>query len=230
MSISRLFDLCAESYDKERRHLIPCYQDFYTTALNIIPFQEARELRVLDLGAGTGLMSAGVSERFPGCHLTLVDLSSKMLQQAEKRLEQYPGKGRHVFQVMNYGTEPLLGVYDLVISSLSIHHLSEAQKQSLFNKIFQHLEPGGLFINADQVLGENEIAQKMYEQMWLREVRASGIPETSLLAAMERMKEDKMSALSTQLSYLREAGFRDISTWYQYYSFVVYSGSKPLPR
>ncbi|HBG20613.1 MAG TPA: class I SAM-dependent methyltransferase, partial [Desulfobulbaceae bacterium] len=56
----------------------------------------------------------------------------------------------------------------------------------------------------------------------------SGISEEALDAARKRMQEDKMSPLSSQLDWLGKAGFDDITAWYQYYSFVIYSGTKPL--
>ena len=43
--------------------------------------------------------------------------------------------------------------YDGVISSLSIHHFEDEAKQALYGRIFQLLKPGGVFVNADQVLG-----------------------------------------------------------------------------
>jgi tRNA (cmo5U34)-methyltransferase len=37
-----------------------------------------------------------------------------------------------------------------------------------------------------------------------------------------------MATLDDQFLWLRQAGFTDIGTWYRYYNFVVFSGTKPL--
>jgi len=227
VSIRKLFDDSAARYDLDRQRLIPCYHDFYNLPLEIIPFHQDRELRVLDLGAGTGLFSAGVAARYPRARLVLVDIAPAMLQVAEERFAGYDA-GRVVFQLLDYARQPLKGVYDLIISALSIHHLTDGDKKALFAKIYRSLEPGGMFINADQVLGENAVAEKIYKCRWLQKVRASGISEEALDAARKRMQEDKMSPLSSQLDWLGKAGFDDITAWYQYYSFVIYSGTKPL--
>ncbi len=227
MSIQELFDRSSETYDRDRRQLIPCYDDFYTISVEIIPFHKDRELRVLDLGAGTGLLSAAVAARYPRALLTLVDLSPAMLRVAEQRFAD--GKGERItFQVMNYCEKPLTGTYDLVISALSIHHLADTAKIDLFGKIHTILEPGGMFINADLVRGENVVAEKICYHTWLRKVREKGVKEETLDAALERTKEDRLSPLSSQMEWLREAGFIDVANWYRYYSFAVFSGTKAL--
>ena len=227
MSIQELFDRSSKTYDRDRRQLIPCYDDFYTISVEIIPFHKDRELRVLDLGAGTGLLSAAVAARYPRALLTLVDLSPAMLRVAEQRFAD--GKGERItFQVMNYCEKPLTGTYDLVISALSSHHLADTAKIDLFGKIHTILEPGGMFINADLVRGENVVAEKICSHTWLRKVREKGIKEETLDAALERTKEDRLSPLSSQMEWLREAGFIDVANWYRYYSFAVFSGTKAL--
>lgn len=227
MSIRNLFNDSAAGYDLDRQRLIPCYHDFYSIPLEIIPFHQDRELRVLDLGAGTGLFSAGVAARYPRARLVLVDIAPAMLQIAEQRFAGADA-GRVVMQLLDYANQPLKGVYDLVVSALSIHHLTDADKKALFARIFRCLEPGGMFINADQVLGENAMAEKIYRRRWLQEVRASGIGDEALNSALRRRQADRMSPLSSQLAWLEQAGFQDVTVWYTYYSFVVYSGTRPL--
>jgi tRNA (cmo5U34)-methyltransferase len=227
MSVKESFEKDAKNYNNIRKTLIPCYRDFYEIALDIIPFGQDRELRVLDLGAGTGLFANGVARRFPNAQLTLIDISPAMLQVAEKRFSKND-RNRVSFRIDDYAKSRLQGTYDLIISALSIHHLTDDEKQVLFSKIHTILEPGGFFINADQALGENDIAEKLYRHTWLQQIRNKGIEEKNLQAILERMKEDKMSPLSAQLLWTKNAGFIDVTTWYQFYSFVVYSGRKPL--
>lgn len=59
MSIQQAFNTAATEYDKLRRTLIPCFDDFYQTAIEVIPFDRTASLNVLDLGAGTGLYNPG---------------------------------------------------------------------------------------------------------------------------------------------------------------------------
>lgn len=73
----------ADTYDRARRKLVPCFDDFYHAALELLPFAPDERFEVLDLGAGTGLFSAMIAEAFPKARLTLFDLTSEMLMIAD---------------------------------------------------------------------------------------------------------------------------------------------------
>lgn len=222
-SLRKAFDLSAPTYDQTRRQLIPCFDDFYGTVLELIPYAPADRFRVLDLGAGTGLLSQLVGERFPQARITLMDIAEGMLAKARERFAGAPERVRFVTADYSAGLE---GEFEVVVSALSIHHLPDALKAQLFRRIHGVLTPGGLVINADQVLGASAKIDGVYRDTWLRQVRARGVSETELAAARERMKEDQMAPLASQLEWLRQAGFEAVNCWYQNYSFAVYSGRK----
>ncbi|TFG36129.1 MAG: class I SAM-dependent methyltransferase [Desulfobacterales bacterium] len=154
MSIKSVFDQYASQYDESRRKLIPCFADFYWTAREIIPFAHEKKLKILELGVGTGLLTSMVAADFANARFVLMDISDNMLAEAEKRLCRYASEFAYV--VSDYSRIPSLGdQFDLIMSSLSIHHLDERQKQDLFGKVYAHLAPGGVFVNADQGIGGN---------------------------------------------------------------------------
>ena len=214
-----------DTYDEEERLLIPCYDDFYNTAVAIIPFQSDRELRILDLGPGSGILSEKLARRYSRAQFTLIDGSASRLGKAEIRLSpKY--SDRISYRYKNVAESPLKGTFDLVVSALCIHNLSDKEKRSLYTKIFKQLEPGGIFIHCDKVLGENAFAERLYRRLWLASVQVTGIEEHRLQQVLERMQDEQKSPLSRQLQWLEKIGFSDITTWYQYYNFVVFSGTK----
>lgn len=223
ISVRRAFDHAAQHYDRARRQLIPCFEEFYATVLQLVPYPAGSAIHFLDLGAGTGLLSLFLSEAFPAARFTLLDLSKEMLSLARVRFRASPE--RFGFVTADYASE-LPGRFDAVVSALSIHHLPDEDKRRLFGRIYQALPEGGIFINADQVLGATPEIEAAYRSTWLRQVRQRGVSEEDLTAAFERMEEDRMATLDSQLRWLAEAGFEQINCWYQHFSFVVYSGSK----
>lgn len=229
MSIRDAFDRAAESYDAVRRQLIPCFDDFYGTVLDVLEEVPDGAMRVLDLGAGTGLLSALILDRFPRAGVTLLDISEGMLAVARRRFVAV-APGRIAFMTSDYAAQPLGGPFDAVVSALSIHHLEDEAKRALFGRVFAALRPGGLFINADQVLGPCPEREARYRAQWLRQVRASGIGDDQLAAARERMALDRMAPLADQLRWLEKAGFAAVDGLYKNWSFVVYAGVRPPSR
>ena len=76
----------ASTYDTERRRLIHCFDEFYGTVGELIARFCPKSPRILDLGAGTGILSAAIAGRVPAAQLQLLDASSEMLQRAAERL------------------------------------------------------------------------------------------------------------------------------------------------
>lgn len=231
LGVGALFDAAAPDYDGERRMLVPGFDDFYGAAVGSVPFDGDEPLRVLDLGAGTGILSAMIAGRFPNSRVTLVDISVEMLRVARRRFAKEPE--RFEFRVMDHARKPLPGrprAYDLVASALSIHHLTHGDKRELFEKVHGALSNGGWFVNADQVLGPTPEAEEEYQVDWLRRVREAGIGEEELSAALTRMKADKNTTLEAQMEWLREAGFGSVECSYENGRFAVYGGLKGSRR
>jgi tRNA (cmo5U34)-methyltransferase len=224
VSVKQAFDRHAKDYDSERKQLIPSFDDFYGAALALIPFQPEERFRVLDLGAGTGLFASFVAQHYTNAEFTLYDISDKMLDEARKRFSDSRTKVTYV--VRDYSREAIEGRFDLVISALSIHHVAHADKENLFKRLFECIDANGMFINADQVMGATPSIDELYRSTWLKQIRTNGVTDEMLAAALERMKEDKMSTLSDQLDWLRKAHFSEVTCWYQNFSLVVYSGCK----
>ena len=223
MKVHELFDQCATAYDQDRPKLVPCFDEFYGAALGMIPFSADSNIRILDLGAGTGLFSAMIARAFPAASLHLTDISEAMLEQAQRR---FVGNPRVSCRVQEHLQLSAISEYDLVVSALSIHHLEHSGKQNLFRTIFCVLRPGGMFINADQVLAPTQQGEDTYESQWLTDVTANGVSGKSLELARERMREDRNALLSDQLEWLSEYGFSNIDCSYRRFRFVVYGGTK----
>ncbi|HMV28205.1 MAG TPA: class I SAM-dependent methyltransferase [Anaerolineales bacterium] len=214
----------AAEYDVSRRRLIPCYDLFYGTAVELAS-RTVKETNpsILDIGAGTGLLSEHVLQKFPTANLALLDESAEMLAKAQIRLEQYKPK---VFVQAMTSALPS-EKFHAVISSLAIHHLSDKDKKGLFKRVFDILEPGGIFINAEQILGETPWQQSLFEETHLDGARALGSSEEEIQAAVERMSYDKCSPLQEQILWLKEIGFENAASFFHSFRFAVYAGWKP---
>jgi tRNA (cmo5U34)-methyltransferase len=160
--IKRAFDATASRYDAQRKWIIPEMDDYYSAAVWAAECKNPRPA-ILDIGAGTGLLSTLMIQKFPDAKLTLVDLSESMLSIAQERFAERKNV-RYI--TGDYSSVDFGGCYDLICSALSIHHLEHEEKHRLYKKIFDALNPGGMLVNADQVLGETPAINRRYMAYW----------------------------------------------------------------
>ncbi|HEY0263034.1 MAG TPA: methyltransferase domain-containing protein [Granulicella sp.] len=215
-----VFDTTASTYDKDRSRLIPGCDTFYRWAVDLIP---AKAKRILDLGCGSGLLTVLVRQRFPAAKVHLIDFSAPMLELARKRLGESP---LLTYEQGDYLTAPLPEGLCAVVSSLSIHHLDDEGKRTIFRRAYEALLPGGVFVNAEQVAGPTPELEERYKALWLRQVRALGATEEQIEASLYRQKEDRCASVEDQLRWMREAGFADADCWYKEGRFAVLAGTR----
>jgi ubiquinone/menaquinone biosynthesis C-methylase UbiE len=103
--------------------------------------------RVLDVGCGPGYLTALAAEAAaPGGSAVGIDPSVPMVDQA-RRLR---GAANCSFEV---GRAEALdvpdGAFDVVVSSLAVHHIPEAVRATAFAEVFRVLRPGGRVLLAD---------------------------------------------------------------------------------
>jgi tRNA (cmo5U34)-methyltransferase len=215
-----VFDATASSYDADRSRLIPGCDSFYRWAIDLIP---AHAQHILDLGAGSGLLTVLIHNRFPQARIHLIDFSAPMLENAKRRLGEAPFA---TFEQADYVKAALPQGLDAVVSSLSIHHLDHADKRELFRKIYAALAPGGRFINADQVAGPTPDLDERYKALWLEQVRQADATPEQIEASLYRQREDRCAPVEEQLQWLREAGFTDADCWYKENRMAVMAGTR----
>jgi len=221
--LKEAFDAMASRYDGQRRWIIPDLQGFYHSAVWAAALTK-KEPSILDIGAGTGLLSELFLEAYPGATITLMDISEKMLDVARVR---FRGRERVRFVVMDYSRGDLGGPFDAICSALSIHHLPQDEKRELYRRIFEALGKGGVFVNADEVAGESEETHRRNLEYWDDFILGGPLAREEAEAILRRREAfDRMEKLSVQMGWLKEIGFTDVDVIYKNRSFAVFAGRK----
>ena len=100
--------------------------------------------RIVDLGAGTGLLSAQLARRYAGAQVIQLDLAFGMLQRAG---EEQRVSGRQSLLCADAEDLPLAGeCVELAFSNLMLQWVSELDRA--LAEVYRVLHPGGLFLFA----------------------------------------------------------------------------------
>ena len=109
-------------------------------------------IKVLDLGAGTGLELIPLFEAYPEASVTAADISEDMLSALMHR----PFADRVTCVIGDFfETDPGCD-YDAVISTSALHHFPPEDKATLYRKVFAAMKPGAVFANADKCADNDE--------------------------------------------------------------------------
>lgn len=219
-----VFEKQAATYLGPREKLIPQIDRFYGTVPEALGLLRSADepLRILDLGAGTGMLSAIVASQFTDARFTLFDFSPSMLEQAGQILGDC---AEAVTGDMYEGIPD--GPWDAVISALAIHHMTDPGKRSIYEAAFRELRPGGIFVNAEHVQGETPTLQEHYAEWHRRQAYEKGLTDPEWADTVERMAHDHLTPLSTQLGWLDEIGFTDVDCLLKDHGFAVFTGRRP---
>lgn len=200
------FNQVAAEYEETRRRVVPGYDSFYGAAVGALGLAGRDVRRVLDLGAGTGLLSAHVASAYPDAELTLHDGAAGMLDQAREIF----GDGAAYLHADLTDPIPSDPAWDAIVSALAVHHLDDAGKRDLFARVHDALAPGGVFVDAEQVAGPTGLFDDAYHRWHERRAKELGTTDEEWLGAVERMRHDRTASVEHQLTWLREAGFADV--------------------
>lgn len=139
------FHWAPEHYLDHIRAEVPRYDELQERSVEAIPFAPQR---VLELGIGTGETTRRLLERFPEAAVTGLDSSTEM-----------------AFRARELGIEVKLarmedplpdGPWDLVISVLSVHHLTDERKRDLLRQVREHSRS---LVIGDVVQVEKQVAR-----------------------------------------------------------------------
>ncbi len=222
-NIKKSFDDAARDYDKHRRAVIPHLDELYGVTADLAHSFEENPC-VLDLGAGTGLLTEYLFKRYPEAEFTLIDLSGEMLEVAKER---FKGHSNFRYIQADYVKQDFEGTYDIVASSLSIHHLSHENKKLIYEKVYHHLNKGGIFINADEVSGSTVSTEREYQRKHDENIENQRLTPEQKKTIFKRRKLDNPAKLIVTLKWFDEIGFKDVDVFYKYYEYCVIAGRRP---
>lgn len=190
-----------------RADSIPHRVEGEATLLEFVPVEASR---ILDVGSGGGRLLALVKSARPRARFVALDFSPTMLEALHNLFATDDS-----VTIVSHDFEnkmPAIGLFDAVISSFAIHHVSHERKRTLCQEIFELLAPGGVFCNLEHVASPTPLLHAAFRQAisWAHEDPSN-----------------KLLDLETQLAWLREIGFVDVDCHWKWRELALLVGVRP---
>jgi tRNA (cmo5U34)-methyltransferase len=223
------------AYDADMDVMHPLRHKMIDVIMDVLPFDAAAPLWVLDLGVGTGVLAERFLRKFTAGRVIAVDGSHAMLELAKSRLT--PLADRLTLEVADFRRLPTslaAGSLDAVISAYALHHLNAADKLAVLRRALALVKPGGWLVNADLVVAADERVERRIQQRRVEGIvsrarsddgRFRDFQSTrTFLDDLEANEQDQPLTLEQDLQLARDAGLRAVEVFWKEYREVVYGG------
>lgn len=222
--LEQFYDELSSSYTELISKCVPRYHEMLLNMFRYIP-KDFEPKRIIDLGCGTGNLTQQILDHFPDAEINALDLSEEILDESRKRFSSVKNISFIKADFRQMDLEP--GSYDLVMSSIAIHHITDPNKIRLYRDVFQALRYNGLFIFADQTRG---ITDEIYHKniaCWKEEAFKLGSTEENWKMWMEHQDaHDHHSPVGWHLRQLEIAGFEQVDLLSKYLMWGVFWAKK----
>src|SRR3954447_16411832 len=157
----------AEAYDQAAPVIHPYYERVQDEILGLLRFDAADAFDLADIGGGSGRLVEGVLENFRNARATVVDQSAPFLALAERRLAKFGQRAAFVqSRLQDDWATKLSARPDVIVRTSAIHHLLPEEKRALYQRVYDALVPGGIFINGDEYRPESDAELRALLEEW----------------------------------------------------------------
>ncbi|HEY7064173.1 MAG TPA: class I SAM-dependent methyltransferase [Chloroflexota bacterium] len=209
--------------------------------VKLLPQPRDAPIRVLDLGAGYGILTRLVLATFPRARVTLFDISQAMLDQAKPRL------AAHLDQLdwaIGDLTRPnwvraVSGPYDAVVSAATLHNMEEGGLiAAIYAQLAPLLAPGGAFLCYDHMSAGGPRIEQQFDVV--RPVRRPDAVEAdghghgvdghghgtaATITAPAGVRRVRFpGTIEAHLGWLRAAGFDEVDCFWKSFHQAIYGG------
>lgn len=185
-------------YDEHMLTGIEGAAEFYKFTAAQLPVEADSE--VLDLGCGTGLELEEYFPLNPSVHITGIDLSMAMLNALAKK---FPDKDLHLINGSYFDIPFENRRYTAAVSVESLHHFTEEQKASLYQRLFHALTEGGYFILTDYFAESDKLEKEYFDNL-------KKLKQEQNIRVNAFYHYDTPLTVEHEMEILKNAGFSDV--------------------
>ena len=222
----------------------------------LLPEVMNEDYYILELGAGTGIVTKILATHFPTAKIIAIDGAKKMVDFAKSKRFFQDNDGRIRWVLADYSNptwrKKIVHGFNLVVSFDSLHHLTHKRKEQLYHEIFKAIKPGGVLLISDHVTSQEPFYEDPQFSLWVEEIQErlaekskiawfknnlfSWFPERTKRLLGQEQKEkfvknllregENPMPLMDHVDLMRKTGFDDVIVEYRYSNFGIISARK----
>lgn len=185
--------------------------------------------RIIELGCGSGHLALLLLQHFKSVEIISIDNSDKMINDAFQKIFDYDKSlcERIKFIECDLSSYDSLNknllefdYADVIVSSLTLHHILPNRKAKLFKQLHEVLSKKGFFINGDIYKGANKQTESLYRNIWDFKLKQD-FSEKELQKRKEHRTFESPTTMKLEKEYLMQSGFSSVSALWKELIFGV---------
>jgi trans-aconitate methyltransferase len=237
-------------WDTQQAGYLPDREERFSAMLDVLEVVLPPDFFAVDLCCGPGSLSQRLLERFPQARVLAVDLDPVLLALGQAALGDQAGRLRWA-EADLMAPEALHAIVgdtkvDAVLSTTALHWLPDPNLATLYQHLAALIRPGGVLLNGDNLNFApdqptlQQVSDQLTERIRSAQFQGRGIEDwdqwwaalgaepgmQELLAERERRfnwrnKKDQPTTMTTHITALHNAGFREVGPIWQHLDNVV---------
>ncbi len=180
---------------------------------------------VYDLGCSTASTLLALEQASElQLNLNGIDNSEAMIEKAKGKLLAY-GSGIHL-DVGDILKTPFQAS-QMIISNYTLQFIRPLKRSELVKKIYDALEPGGVFIFSEKVIVEDKVIDKEFIDLYYDYKEQQGYSKFEIAQKREALENVLVPyTYDENVEMLKEAGFEMVDTLFRWVNFTTFIAKK----
>jgi len=207
-SVQNFYDKINDQYTEYILRCVPRYAEMQWAIMHYIP-DTLKPINILEIGCGTGNLTKLILQKYPESTIHLVDISKNMIDSCKNEFKSFDNIKYYCNDFRELDNN--IPDCDLVLSSISIHHITDDEKKILFKRVHGKLTLNGAFCYSDQFSSFDDEIYKKNISLWKRESMQKGSNQKEWDMWMKHQDDhDYHAPLGEQSKWLGDAGFKNV--------------------
>ena len=215
----------ASVFDDMLSRSVPFYDEVRKLVISLILAEQEEGKKVLDLGSSTAKFLLDLHNKMEvKMQLKGLDNSQAMLDRAEQKCQAFGADiTLELVDMLEYDYKE----ENIIIANYTLQFIRPMQRVELMKKIYDGLNEEGMFIFSEKVVFEDKRLDKQMIDIYYAYKKEQGYSEYEIAQKREALENVLIPfTIEENINMCKKAGFKQISTLFQWANFVTFVAKK----